>query len=445
MFQQLGPKLPAAERSSLAKALDKGSPNDAIAATWELAVLWATSSNLGARPHPIRTRDQKQPDGEVDLKLDRPVMFDVKSLSGDTFSFKVRLDKVTQRIEQLSREIKPALSGTIDLRFHEWNTDRHNPRQPSTIEDPTKVQQFCSELSRFLNDDKIEKATIRIPSVIVVGLEKRAWARPYFDWSCSIPNIMQQVENNQSVYAIERARDQLLPFRSSHYLGLILCDGGNPMFSNPRQYRPNGPAAHEMFQHIVDKSEIDFAFTVGCKDAAAPPTTHASHVISLTASSNDVPTTWVESFMRQDLPIEAQATISAAFRRALKLIPATFRKPYSVKSIMEQDQRWQNKRDPRLNTSWFFQNGVKGMKLSARTLVDLLTGKLGEDAREKLLFGSMSEKLESGKKSIRNVRFESGGDGFDDDYIVIEFEDDQTKRSFSDIAKDISAKGQRED
>ncbi|MGX9178184.1 hypothetical protein [Mesorhizobium sp. BHbdii] len=440
MLRELGDKLPAEERRKLAKALDSWDANEAIGATWELAVLWATASTIGAKPHPIRVKNQKQPDGEIDLDLDRPVMFDVKSLSGDTFTFKERLDKATQKIEVLSSTIDPQFSGTIEVRYFEWSTSKYIPRQPATIDDPTQSKAFREQLKVFLLDKISEKVIIRIPSVITASFEKRKWKRPYFGWSCSIPDNLQKIKNNQSDYAIVRAREQLIPFRNSHYTGLILCDGGNSMFSDPRRYTGLGQTAADMFHHIVEESGIDFLFTVGCKDVPAP---NSGSLIALTASSNNVSATSIEPFMRNGLPPKVQSAIVSEFKRALNQIPPTLRKPHSIKSIMEQDQRWQRRWTPRLGTSWSFRNGVTGMKLSARTLIDLLTGNISEADRSALLLGNMKETLSDGKRCIRDVRLESKGDDFDDDYIVIEFDDDPTRRSFSDIAKEKTSAGRK--
>lgn len=428
MLSEVGGELAAVERRKLAKALDSWNADEAIAATWELAVLWAATSTLGAKPHPIRIKGQKQPDGEVDLGLDRPVMFDVKSLSGDAFSFKKRLDRTTNRIEVLAKALQPQFEGTINVHYFEWRTAKYIPRQPATIDDPTTSPDFCQKFEAFIAGQSPSTATIRIPGVIIARFERRAWSRPFFDWTCSVPTELQKTPNNQSEHAIRRAKEQLLPFRESHYLGLILCDGGNEAFSRPHDRICIGRASGaDMFKHIVSEAGIDFAFAVGRTAKAA--------------SKSVEPATSIVPFTRSGLPSETESVIVRDFIKALGRIPPTLRDPSSIKSIMHQDQRWkQRQRAPRLVPTWYHQAGVSGMKISARTLVNLIAGETSQAEREALIFGSEAEGLKVGKRIISDVRLESSGDNYDDDYIVIEFADDPTRQPFSKVAEKISTR-----
>ena len=434
MMRELFPSMRKSARRQLANHLDKSKANKAIEATWELAVLWALKHTLPTSTYFSASHTTVNPDAEIDIGLHKRIVIDVKTLSGDTFEFRQLLDDTSRAIFSLANRIKPGSGEYISIRYFEWRNAGNSvkPRIPSVTVSAARNQQFQRLLSNFLLDESTKEALINIPGVIHANFRKTNLKSIIPKYSCQISNYSQSIENNVSTKLIDDAIRQLVPFQGTHYVGLIVCDGGNEIFSDPSRFCASygSVSGADIMNYVIETSHVDFIVCLGRKDEP-----DASGIVFST--QNKLKTLAFTMFHHPQLPARVAETIRAELRRALATLPIPLLHPYQSKNLQAQEAAIGSASPYYLNGSVsHWQGEPMKVRISSRALLAFMTGEMsiGQFERDYL---ALLRSFDLREKLITTITLEPSGDNRDDDYVVIDLGDDITSKTFAEIEKTI--------
>ena len=101
-------------------------------------------------------------------------------------------------------------------------------------------------------------------------------------WCPFFSDYPQSIENNLSKFLMDKANNQLSPFKSGHYVGLVVCDGGHrsisdPLFNSMPYHTVSGA---KIFEHVISQTEVDFLACVGREDLGGWPSLSACNRLS---------------------------------------------------------------------------------------------------------------------------------------------------------------------
>lgn len=432
MMRELFPAMRRKDRVELVNHLEAHEVNTHIGASWELAVLWSLNKNLRAKPYLVSSNTSKKPDAEVDIGLERPIAIEIKSLSRDVFSFRKYLENAHKSLVSLWLDVSRGQGSGIQARYHEWRNYRGIRRHPSVIADPGTSNELRRILSEFSASDQTS-ITVNVRGIVWATIRKSRITENLFDFSCDIPSVIQDVNNSQSKNAIERASEQLLQFQDTHYMGVVLCDGGNSMFSRPNRFVGLGtPKAADMYAQIVEAADIDFAISVGVDEGSKSP---AGPLVSFTSWRGDERHIVAHMFAHHSLPSGVADLIGSELSKAIESIPLPRLLPYQSRGNLEdrRRRRIRSRTYASPKQSWSTDRG-HAVHISSKALLEYLRGEMSASDFER-----HSEGLRKfgAKCKISGIRIDKSNHTFDDDYIVIELEDDDTEKSLKEINKEI--------
>jgi len=432
MMREVFPSMRKTEREELANRLDKAIANKAIEAVWELAILWALSKTWRTNMYLSASHTAVKPDAEVYIGLDKPIAIEIKTVSGDPFEFRNDLEKASNAIFSLSNRIKPGSGDYISIRYFEWRgvSNSVKPRIPSVTDNVENNQEFKNILSNFLFDDTKREMLINIPNIIYARLNKTSVKSVAPHYTCQIPNLPQSVKNNVSTKLINDVKKQLGPFRDTHYLGLVVCDGGNETFSNP-----NSPSASYGFvsgaaimNYIIRNSPVDFIVCVGRRD-------DLDETGVVVSAQNKFKTLAFAMFYNPQMSACVAEAIRSKLRCALDTLPIPLLHPYQSKALQIQEAFGGSARRYYHNGSISWQKGESmKVRISSRALLEILTGEMPVEQSEHL---NLLKDIRSQRKHIAAIKLEDFGDDRDDDLVVIELSDDATSKTFAEIERGI--------
>lgn len=433
MMRDLFPAMRKKDREEIVNSLDCSDVNMHIGASWELAVLWALHKRLGAKPHLRSNITSKKPDAEVEIGLERPLAIEIKSFSGDTFAFRSYLFHASKSINALWHEVRTDEQSAVRIRYHEWRNHRGVRRHPSVIKEPGANNDLRHALAKFAASEE-GTATVNIRGVIWATFQKMKSRGVTGEYSCDIPSYIQDVENSQTVNAIDRTSEQLIPFQDTHYIGVIICDGGNSILSQPTKYAGLAlPKAADMYNRIVEDANLDFAIAVGVDEGFR---SFDGHLISNPGSPGSKRCLVTHIFPHADLPVGAAELLESELCQAIETIPLPRLLPYQARRNIED--RLQRNLTPTIYAeSKISFSTARGhaVHISSKALLAFLRGEM--PASEFANHSESFRKLASGQK-ISGIRLDKLGHEFDDDYVVFELEKDDTEISLGEINKSIT-------
>lgn len=425
----LFPRLLKEDRRKLARQLDDLKNNKALEAVWELAILYALNSNLKAEFHILSSATKAKPDALVDLGLDKKVLLEVTAPSGDTFSFKSRLDAIVREIFDYCESVEGGSGSRLRLHFGEWRTNNPlTPREPSVAKDAISNKDLQKQLRDFLASG-VKEAKLAVSGVINARIVRRDYVIHRLDYFCSIPSDPQSDVNNLTYNLIEKVGRQLIPFKEKYYTGLIVCDGGNSVISSPRKISPQQVDGRDLMGRVLNESGIDFIAFVGRRDVPG-----GGMIIS---PSNTRPVVSFTMMSSNALAEETTKKIYDGLSKAILTLPPPLIHPYQAKSMLEQvanrGRNWPDYNPTDYTVKTTTTGREMKVRISSSALRDLIFGRIDpEDFRRQCDI----ERIRAGlPQAIVGAEFETRGEGHDDDYVVLELENDPDFQKFADYEK----------
>lgn len=434
MLEEVLPALSASDRKHLTRRLDRPAEGTAIQATWELAVLWALHRQFEADLK-VKVREGGRPDCRLGIGLSKPLMIEIYSPTGQTFAFKGKLDQATRQFQDIVERVIPGSGGHLRITYHEWAQETGHGRRlrvPSIATNATCHPGVIAAIEEFWRGGATRKR-IGIDGLIHATFERTPYHLPGLNYSCQIPAKPQSIAGTFTQSMIDKAKRQLEPFRSDHLTGLVVCDGGNDVVSNPHNFRPSmNPTGSDIMGYVLRESGIDFITCVGRIDRVV----WEGKVLS---PHNRRAELAVETFLTAGLNQREAESIRHAIEPALRLIPVPIIHPYQSKSLQDQEAAGASPRRTRKNFQVNSDRVRMEIRVSARAALELLSGKLSmEEFRRSYMLRGPCDFAEWAIVEIALAKDEDA----DDDHVVLTLSKDPAARPFAEMAVEIMRPGQ---
>jgi hypothetical protein len=432
MMEDVFPHLRKKERRKIALQLDNLKANKSLEAAWELAVGWALSRDWAVNFHYEADGVDARPDLEIiDMGFEKKILIEIKSPSGNTFQFKEKLDRISQEIFNVADRITQGSGSKIGIVYDEWRRPGHDiaPRIPAVADGVVNSEEFLERLSNFLLSDASE-VRIDLPNVINAGFSKRKFSLPFLDYYCRIPTDPQSVKNNLTSAMIAEAKRQLGPFRGSHFVGLVICDGGNNSLSEPNKTPGFGRVTgKDLMGFIVEEADIDFVVFIGRKDVPRRG--------GIITGRLEVPQISINVMCSEAFHKSHGEEFFFKLAPSLERIPVPQYHPYQAKSLLEQASMRGEERVHMLPNTFSSGKEMK-VKISSNGLLRMLSGR-ASSGEEKYIRELVSDISQIERKSIKSISIEDVNGEHDDSYVVIELGDDLLKEPFSEVERNIKS------
>lgn len=147
----------------------------------------------------------------------------------------------------------------------------------------------------------------------------------------------------------------------------------------------------------------------------------------------------IDFFFASALDAQVSSLIRDALVPSLRRIPVPLRHPYQVKSLQSQHAAGATMKPP-IRSPIFSSNSAEfRIKISARALVDLITGNIEPEEFRKAHLSNAAVALDTKVLSgVSLAHDEDYDDDYDDDYVEFSFAKDELKTKFTDIARDLT-------
>jgi len=301
-------------------------------------------------------------------------------------------------------------------------------RVPSVVTTAAQNLRVRSQLERFWrgSDDSIR---IMEHGIIDATFTRKPYRYNGLNYRCQIPRKPQSLTNNLTGQIIEKANQQLMPFRNDHLLGLVVCDGGTEVVSNARGSPGQAtPSFASISQQAFASSGIDFIISIGRQDRMRMD----GLVMSPLNRRKELA---IDFFFANNVGAQMASAIRDNLEPSLRRIPVPLRHPHQAKSLQSQYAAGATMK-PSMKSTAFSSNSTEfRIKISARALVDLMTGTIAPEEFRKAHLSKFAVILNT--KVLNGVSM-SHDEDHDDDYVEFTLAKDELRTTFADIARDMT-------
>jgi hypothetical protein len=422
MLNDLGPWLTPHKAKELRNRLENPNPDHAVAAEYELALLRAVSKVASLEID--RKMGRKTPDiFSEDLLPGRPIAADVAAVSDASLSGETLMRTAAKIINGVCDEITQNASRHLHYTFQETSgytieNGRSKFTRSRSIDRLFRKDSALSEvLKGWLSDGPPTQPLHWKSKHIDVVISWRDYVHPQTNTFSSMPSLAYDLRKNP-LYAVlkRKADEQLCQVPSGVQRAIFLGDAGCNLLRNIKQKDPTGRffSGQQIIQtFLLDEETIDLVLVFTPQRVS-----RSVHDIS---SSVRVWSTHVFDRRAQTPGIEADRLFSLRDN-----LPAPYLESSQARSWHEQGMCMPQSRGHSLPTKMSIGRNSMTVKLSARALQELMAGRLTSQQFESLIRGKgnpFEVQLAKGR-TISRIDFEPRGLADDDDYIVIEFDDD---------------------
>jgi hypothetical protein len=278
MLNDLAPRLTAANASDILARLEHSNTQSALAAEFELALLWAIGRVADLRIAPEFPDSTKRPNAlSSDLFVSGPAVIEIIALSDDTFSGQADMDRAANIMAQFSERTRKGASEHLYFEFQAESlpSDASNRRIRRITRDFALTPALESELRAWLAspDWPTPKAIRLIDEQVDVVIRWKMFVHPLFRARSSMPAVAYDLEDNHIFKALRRKEKQLSNVPPGILKCIFLGDAG---CRNLRHLRPMGVAetgGEQIIRHFLSSSTIDLV----CVLTAQLKPRHGSH------------------------------------------------------------------------------------------------------------------------------------------------------------------------
>lgn len=429
MLDEIAPHLDDGKIRDLLKRLEDKRVDQVLPAEIELALLWALSRIGDIDIEPDWWGDERRPDAYSEaLVAGEPAVIEIAAPNDNAISGEAAMDAIALRIGDFVGGLRRGLGEYLYYRFE----------QESGYEDGVYFRRRLAPLDYALTDETkgylrswIESGAVGTKRLRIiepgldVEVEKTAHRQTRFHntWS-SMPPETHSVDDNPLYKLLTRKLSQLRAAKEGTRRFIFLGDAGSTLLRRIGQAGEIDPT-----RRYVSGREI------------------LSHFVTVNAHAIDAVVTIApnrrrNSFGRDNLYWSASVFSRPGFdfdlgslnRLVANLPPPRF-EGYQARSLFRQGafspMAWGWYLSPHIRTN--MKGGPVEVKISARSLMDLLAGRIAPEVFRREVGGSALDKnlfefwLNKGL-SLSDATFESGGLDEDDDYLVFTLADDAGAR-----------------
>lgn len=415
MLDELGAAIPQRKANDLLARLEHRRTASALAAEFELALLWAIKQVAHMQVEP--QIPGAKPDAlSNDLFASGPVLIEITAVSDDTFSGRADMDRAANIIVQFANRIRKNAGKNLYFEFFEAKS-RERTRHRRVTKDFALTSELEATLRAWLSSPSWPNPeAIRLTDrQIDVMVRWRDFVLPLFRTFSSMPAVAYAVEENPVFKALKRKERQLSGAPRSILRCIFLADAGCEMLRNLRPMGAMEVSGDQVIRHFLARSSVD----VVC--VFSPHRNHYtfSHALS---SLN-----WaIQPYDRRNVNVDAEYKRVAELAVAL---PRPHLEGYQARQWHRQGMFDPQKHGQYLGTKMISKMGDElTIKISARAVQDLLAGRITFEKFRHFALGDhrpnvFDHQLNLGR-TFHSARIEKAGIDEDDDYLVFELRQD---------------------
>ncbi|MFN3857469.1 MAG: hypothetical protein ACK4RV_06930 [Caulobacter sp.] len=429
MLDELSPLMGPEKARDLLARLENKRVDQVLPAEIELALIWSMATLGELEIEPLWWGDGSRPDVYTEfLIVGEPVAIEIAAPNDNVINGEEAMDRVAQQIGSFVSHLQKGEGNYLRYRFREMSGYEGGKYFRRRL---APDQYELSAAAETVIRDWVERGETNIKALRIVepGLDVEVERTPYKQtrfhntWS-TMPPETHSLEDNPLYKLLSRKLRQLKAARPGTKRVIFLGDAGSTLINrlgtlgeiDPTRRRVSG---FEIISHFVTANQraVDAVITF-------------SPVRSGSWNTLDKKLRWAaKAFNRPGFTFPM-----VALERIRQAMPRPRFEGYQARSLFRQGLF-----NPAARGWWeattisFRRGGPMEVRVSARSLIDLLAGRVtpeqfrslsGERPGEKNLF---QHQLDSGK-TVQGVRFESGGVDFEDDHIIVTFADDPSAR-----------------
>jgi hypothetical protein len=422
MLNELGPWLVPSKAVDLLKRLEHSSPDQAIPAEFELALIWAVTKTAQLeidRPMGNRTPDIYSPD----LVSSAPVAIDVRAISDALLSGQAFMRRAAKIINSACGRIIKGTSAHLHYAFQERGEYIRDANGKTRFDRRRKITEcFQMEprlrvsLAEWLRNDPAKQPLRLTGKDIDVVISWREYVHPLLNTFSTMPSLAYDLRENPLYQALASKSRQLGDVPGGVHRGVFLGDAGCQLFNNiDREDRVNhtfsGKQVIEAF--LADESAIDFVAVFSVKRANEG-----------SWDPSRSPRVWyLYLFEQKKSPEKLDLD---RLLRLRDLLPPPYLSGYEARSWHEQGMFSPQARGHYLPTSMSIGRQSMTVRISARALQELMAGRLTAEEFQNWTAGRPNpfERQLALGWTISGVAFEPTNADADDDYLTFTFKND---------------------
>jgi hypothetical protein len=432
MLNDLGPWFATVEKGTpkgILNRLESDDPDQSVPAEYELALTWGVS-RIASSLEIEKKIGVNYPDiYSDDFFPGNPTVADVAAISDVALSGEGVMREARDIINKRCNEILNESGSHLHCTFMEesgylpatpLNKGRNRYFRRRRVTRPFEVNSaFDAALRHWLvAGPPKHKLSWRSKDIDVV-IEWRPFVHPLDGVFCTMPSEAHHLRENYLYCVLKKKREQLMGASVGTRRVILLGDAGCSLLRNLRQHSHNTVSGQQIIQSFLAEPDNTVDFVV----VFSPKRTNES---SYPDSKN--PRIWhFDFFHHRAEPPESEFD---RFRILVETLPKPYLDGYQARSWCQQAMSNPKTRRDYLCLEWSGGSRQMTVKLSARSLQDIIAGRLSGEQFELWATGKpnpFAKAIEQGL-TISAVSFEAKGTDEDDDYVVFEFSDDPAAR-----------------
>lgn len=419
VMNDLSPLLTAKKARDILSRVEHKNTKDALAAEVELGLLWAIQHVADLEIDREWAGSSSRPDAfSHSLFKCAPASIEITALSDDTFSGREDMERAANIICQFANRVRKGGGNHLYFQFaeHSYYEQGRLFRKRLITADFKLTQQLKETLRAWLSSsDWPNPVAIRLVDTnIEVVVQWKKYVHPHGRTFCTMPPVAYHPEDNPIYRALVRKEKQLSGVPSGILKCVFLGDAGCGMLRELKPFGVHEVCGEQVIKHFLRNSSID---VVGVFSPY-----RSFQVFQMPGSRS--PQWKVNLYMRTDVPSEGDCVLVKRMVAEM-LVPQL--EGYQARSWHQQGLFNPQGRGIYLGTTITTKVGALSIKVSARLMLELLSGKITQQEFERHAFGDHQNQFarEFGCGfTIQGSRLESGGLDEDDDYLVFDMAPD---------------------
>lgn len=427
MLNELAPSLEPGKALDLVQRLNNKRILQALPAEAEVSILWALSKLGEFENEPYWWGDSHRPEAYTEnLIPGQPAVVEVIAVHDASISGEEDMDRIAFQFVKCADKVRAKAGRYLFFRFGEESgyEDGRYFRRRLAPNDYVLSVSAASRIREWIVSNPADRSRLRIVEPgLHVDIEKSAHPqRRFHNFQCSMPPEVYDIDDNPLYIGLRGKLDQLAAAQSGTYRFIFLMDVGSTLLR-----RLGSSWERDRLGRYFSARDILEYFMSKYHDRLDSVVVFAPKRVSRDWCGGSL--VWaVTPIFRPNLDLPA-----SAFDCLAQVLPKPRFEGYQVRSLFQQGAFSPKRQGFTAGLHITdFRNGTMKVKVSSRSLLDLLAGRISP-TQFRSLIGDDDPKnlfqhwLDSGM-TISDATFESGGLDRDDDFLVLTLSDDPGAR-----------------
>jgi hypothetical protein len=413
MLNELEPHLTVAAQADLLARLEHKNTKDALAAEFEMALLWGMARVAAIQVAPKFANNR--PDAmSANLFASAPALIEITALSDDTFSGQVDMDRAANIIAQFADRIRKGAGKHLYFEFQEANSfdgerfqriRRVTPNFKLNLALEASIQTWIRS-SHWPTPEAIRVTDEQIDVVI----RWKQFVHPLFRAHSTMPAVAYDLKDNNLFRALEKKEAQLAGTPTGTLKCIFLADAG----CRNLRYQDSSSVAEAGGKQIICSFLASSSIDIVC-------------VFSPHRSAHPIGPVYTSPWWTATLYDRHEVKPAGEYSKVKALVESL--PPPSFEGNQARALHRQGAFHPQANGRYLgtiIQSGRSSLtiKISSRLLQEALAGKISIDKFAEIAFGKDSNQFEyqlARGFTIQSSHIEHGGLDEDDDHLVLDF------------------------